>query len=427
MAKTIGKLTALQVDALPPGRHSDGGSLYLEVKEAGTRSWLFKFRWQGKEPEVGGGKAGKNGVALKDARRWAAEGRAMLAMQPKVDPRTVWRPAPVVATLTFAEHTKKFLDRQESRGLLGKNPRHVGQWRSTLASLPAWFQKTPVDQIGPEAVFEALDPIWTLKPETASRLRGRIAAVLDSARGPNDVTPNAAAWSGWLKLKLGSPKALGKIDRVTGERVDRNHFRALPYKDMPDFVARLRTDKSVPARGLEFIALTAARSKEVRFAEWPEIDLEARIWTQPWQKIKTGSKTKRNHIVPLSDRAMEILAEMAELRSGAFVFPGHSDDAPLGEMAFFDLLRRRIKIDTSTHGLRASFKTWAGEASHFSRELVEQALNHQIGDATELAYWRGSTAEKRRPLMDAWESFLNGRRDNVVELRRTSELAVKDI
>jgi integrase len=402
MARMIGKLTALQVDTLEPGRHPDGGNLLLDVKDDGSRSWVFRFRWRGKEPEVGGGKAGKHGVSLKDARKWAAEGRAMLAMQPKVDPRTAWRAAPVIATQTFAECALKYLDRQEARGLLGKNPRHIGQWRSTLMSLPAWFQKTPVDQIGPQQVFEALDPIWTLKPETASRLRGRIASVLDSARGPDDIRANAAAWSGWLKMKLGSPKALGKIDKTTGERVDRNHFRALPYQDMPTLIAKLRADHSVSAFALEFIALTAARSGEVRFAKWSEIDLEARTWTQPWQKTKTGPKTKRDHVVPLSDRAMAILAAMAEIQVSDYIFPGRYDNHPLGEMVFHDLLSRRIKIDTSTHGLRSSFRDWCGDCSNFPRELAEQALNHLIADPTEAAYRRASGLAKRRELMAAW-------------------------
>ena len=403
----INRLTAAQLEALPPRRtpYADGGGLYLSVKASGARSWIFRYRIAGREREAGLGKAGRNAVSLKDARQRAAEGRTFLNAKPQVDPLSVWRPAPVTAARTFAEHTKTFLDRQEARDLLGKNPRHVGQWRTTLASLPAWFRATPVDQIGSQQVFDALDPIWTLKPETASRLRGRIAAVLDSARGPDDMRPNAAAWSGWLKMKLGSPKALGKIDRATGERVARNHFRALPYQDMPAFIAKLRADNSVPARGLEFIGLTAARSGEVRFATWDEIDVDARTWTVPWRRTKTGAKTKRNHVVPLSDRAMALLAEMSETRVSDYIFPGRGDNQPLGEMAFFDLLRRRIKVAASTHGLRSSFRDWCGDATHYPRELAEQALNHKVGDSTELAYRRGSAVEKRRSLMAAWAAF----------------------
>jgi integrase len=430
MANT-NRLTATQVDPLPPGLHADGNGLYLSVKESGARSWMFRYRFAGREREAGLGKAGKGNVSLKDARQRAAEGRAYLNAKPQIDPLTIWRKAPEASAATFAECALKFLDRQEARGLLGKNPRHVGQWRSTLASLPQWFQKTPIDQIGPEAVFNALDPIWTLKPETASRVRGRIAAVLDSARGPDDIRVNPAAWSGWLKMKLGSPKLLGKIDRSSGERVDRNHFRALPYKDMPALIARLRDDGSVPASGLEFIVLTASRSKEVRFAKWDEVDIDARTWTIPWQRLKTGRKTKTDHVVPLSDRALAIIAEMSKIRVSDYVFPGRADNAPLGEMAFFDLLRRRIKIDTSTHGLRSSFRDWCGDATNYPRELAELALNHKIGDAAELAYRRGSAVEKRAALMGSWADFCEPRPEdgvgNVVRLkqrRRSSRAAI---
>jgi integrase len=427
MANT-NRLTAPQVDALPPRGtpYGDGNGLYLSVKESGARSWMFRYRIGGREREAGLGKAGKGNVSLKDARLRAAEGRALLNQKPQIDPLSVWRTAPVARTITFAECASAFLSRQEERGLLGKNPRHIGQWRSTLASLPAWFQKTQVDEIGPEAVFKALDPVWTLKPETASRLRGRIERVLDSARGPGDTRPNAAAWSGWLKMKLGSPKALGKIDRTTGERVDRDHFRALPYKDVPDLIRRLRDDDSVVARGLEFIVLTASRSKEVRFATWPEIDIDTRTWTVPWQRLKTGRKTKTDHIVPLSARALAILADMHELRVSDYIFPGHYDDAPLGEMAFFDLLRRRIKIDTSTHGLRSTFRDWAGDMTEHPLELAQHAIGHKTGDSAELAYRRKSAVEKRRKLMDAWAAYCEPSPEsgtgNVVRLKQRGSL-----
>jgi hypothetical protein len=165
-------------------------------------------------------------------------------------------------SITFGAVADAYLDRQEKHGLLGRNPKHRRQWRSTLASLPASFRDQQVGEIGPQQVYDALNPIWAQKPETASRLRGRIAAVLDDARGPDDVRPNPAAWSGWLKKKLGDPKKLGKIDGKTGERVQRGNHAAMLYADMAGFVKRLRASGNMAALALEFLILTATRANE---------------------------------------------------------------------------------------------------------------------------------------------------------------------
>ena len=335
MAKTIGKLTALQVDSLGPGLHSDGANLYLRVNKDGNRSWVLIYQFGGRRREAGGGKAGKGGRSLKDARQWAAEGREMVARQ--IDPLTIWR-APAPATVpTFAQCANKYLERQTSRGLLGKNQRHQGQWRTTLARLPVSFRNLPIDKIGPREVFEALDPIWTKTPETASRLRGRIASVLDFARDPDDTRETRRL------VRLVEAEARyrrnTRQDRSQERRARRAQSLSRPaLQGRADFVRRLRADDSVAARGLEFILLTAARSKEVRFAKWSEIDTAARTWTVPWQRLKTGKRTKTDHVVPLSDRMLAIISEMSKTRISDYVFPGRYNDQPLGEMAFFDLL-----------------------------------------------------------------------------------------
>jgi integrase len=413
MAKTIGRLTAMQVDSptLEARRHGDGGNLYLDAKPDGNRSWRFIYRFAGKQREAGLGKAGKGGVPLKDARAKAAEGRAMLNERPPRDPLSVWRPAPVVAAPTFAACAKAHIERQDSRGLLGRNPKHVTQWRSTLASLPVWFQKLPVDEIGPEVVFKALDPIWSRTPETGMRLRGRIEAVLDSARKPDDLAANPAAWTGWLKLKLGSARKLGKLDRKTGQRIDRSHHAAVPYAAMPGFIAKLRVYDDIPARALEFVVLTASRTGEVVGMKWSEVDIESRVWEIPWQ----------NHTVPLSGRAVEIIREMAALRTGDFVFGGRFDGEALGHAALWNVLTRRMRVEATVHAFRSSFRDWAGDCTNSSRETCEAALGHTLG-GVEAAYRRSDALAKRRLLMDAWSAFCTPPSDtdagNVVTLKR---------
>jgi integrase len=329
MAKAINRLTAAQVDSLPPRNtpYSDGGNLYLDVQETGTRSWVFIFRWEGKQRTAGGGKAGKGGVSLKDARRWAAEGRELLNQKPPIDPRTVWRAPTQTSVKTFGALSNAYVDRQEERGQLGKSAKHRAQWRSTLLSLPAWFRDLPVDKVGPSQVFNALDSIWAKTPETGRRLRGRIFAVLDFARAPDDVRPNPAALTGWLKNRLGGLN--DKIDRKTGERVERDHFAALPYADVPDFACRLRAEDGVAARALEFLLLTATRVSETRGAVWSEINVGARLWVIPPQRLKSGRKTRQPHKIPLSDRALAILEEMRAIATSDYTFNGRFDGQPL--------------------------------------------------------------------------------------------------
>jgi integrase len=409
--RNSGRFTALQVDALGPGLHSDSNNLYLRVKLDGRRSWAFIYRINGKQREAGLGKAadknGKNGVTLANARRRASEGREMLGRKPPVDPLTVWRARPASDAPTFAEAADAYVRRQESRGEGGRNPKHRRQWKTSLASLPAWFRALKVDQIGPQQVFDAIDDIWSATPESGSRLRGRIAGVLDSARGPEDVRPNPASLTGWLKQKLGDLKELGKIDRKTKARVERGNFAAMHYRDVPAFAARLRAEhvaSLVPARGLEFLLLTAARTGEAIGAKWSEMDLTAGLWTMPPERLKTGRKVKKPHVVPLSDRALEIVKEMRAITTFAYVFPGFRDGRPLDSGAFLELLRRMGYADVTIHGFRSSFRDWAGDQTPFSREIAEAALGHVV-TGVEGVYRRGDALAKRRELMDVWAAY----------------------
>ena len=337
----------------------------------------------------------------------------------KVDPVGDRRAAKEAKTVsdaaTFGEVADAYLDRQEKRGELGKNPKHRQQWRSTLASLPASFRSLPVDQIGPKQVFDALDPIWADTPETAQRLRGRIATVLDFARKPDDTRPNPAAWSGWLKTKLGTAKKLGKIDPKSGERVERGHYAAMPYEALPAFMARLSEIDSVASRALQFTILTASRTNEALGARWDEINFDEAVWTVPPERMKTGEI----HKVPLSDAALAILYAQRERRgNNPHVFPGR----PMRSLgaSTMPMMARRLDAEATVHGFRSSFRVWCSNVAHVEFELAEAALSHRIGSAVSRDYNRTTMLARRRPIMSAWASFVTGKtNDNVIELRRT--------
>jgi integrase len=405
MARTIGRLTAQEVDALPPRNtpYADGGNLYLDVHGSGARSWVFIFRWEGKQRTAGGGKAGRGGVSLKDARRWAAEGRALLDRQPPVDPRTVWRAPTKVSVLTFAEAAKNYIILHEDSWKSAEQPR---QWRSTIDAYCEPLLNLPVDEIDTQAVLKALTPIWARVPETASRVRARIETIIDFAKPDDELRPNPARWRGHLAKKLPNPKLAGKRVRRNGVvvKVERDHLAALDYKDAPDFARRLRAENSVLSRALEFVLLTAARSGEALGATWDEMDFETRTWTIPPARLKTGKKTRKAHSVPLSDRAIVALGELRTISTSDFVFPSRIHGQPLRPHALRMLLRQLGYTDLTVHGLRSTLRDWTGDCTSFPREIAEQALGHAIG-GVEAAYRRGSGLERRRELMAQWAAY----------------------
>jgi integrase len=249
-----------------------------------------------------------------------------------------------------------------------------------------------VDEIETGDVLEVLKPIWTEKPETASRLRGRIERVLDAAKAHGLRSgENPARWRGHLDHLLPKPA-----------KASRGHHAALPYCEVPAFMRALRERDGIAARALEFAILTAARTGEVLGARWEEIDLTASTWTVPASRMKGG----REHRVPLTERCLEILAELAGFRDSEFVCPGQRRGKPLSNMALEMVLRRMDAENATVHGFRSSFRDWAGDKTKFSREVIEAALAHVIGDKAEQAYRRGDALEKRRELMDAWAVFV---------------------
>jgi integrase len=241
-------------------------------------------------------------------------------------------------------------------------------------------------------VLKALEPIWATKPETASRVRGRIEAVLDwsKARGYRE-GENPARWRGHLDKLLPARRKVRKVE----------HHAALPYAELPTFMADLRKREGIGARALEFAILTAARTGEVIGATWAEIDLETRLWTIPADRMKG----RRQHRVPLSDRAIEILAALPRIQGNEFVFPGARDGKPLSNMAMLKTLERMGRDDLTSHGFRSSFRDWAAETTGYPGDLVEMALAHVVSNATEAAYRRGDMFDKRRRLMDDWAAY----------------------
>jgi len=402
MARAIQKLTARAAETISkPGRHSDGGGLYLSISGDGRRRWVFLYTWRGKLREAGLGSAAKGGVPLKAAREKAAEGRSLV--KAGVDPIVEWNKPEAEEVPTFGKMADDYLAAHES-GF--RNEKHKAQWRMTLTRYCEPIRSTPVDEVDTEAVLSVLKPLWARAPETASRLRGRIEAVLDAAKARGFIDRNQANPACWR----------GHLDKLLPKRakLTRGHHAAMPYADIPAFVRELRQRPATAARALELCILTAARSGEALAARWPEFDLEGKVWTVPAARTKAA----REHRVPLSDSALAILGEMAATRAGDYVFPGQRQGRALSGMAF-EMLLRRFKLPYTAHGFRSSFRDWAGNETHFPRELAEHALAHVIGDKAEQAYRRSDALARRRELMEAWAQHCEGSTaDKVVAFKR---------
>jgi integrase len=415
------------------GRYGDGGGLYLLVR-ATTRKdgtpgpeakfWLFRYTRAGKMREMGlGAASGKAAVSLADARKKAGalrdlvrDGRDPIEERAAAEARAKAEAVQTAAAaVTFRDAMERCIASLDAGW---RNRKHAKQWRATLKAyvLPA-IGKLPVGSIGDGDVTAILEPLWARKPETASRVRGRIERILDYAKVRGWRTgENPARWRGHLENIL---PARSKVARV-------EHHAALPYSELGDFMTALRQQGGVAARALEFTILTAARTGEAIGARWSEIDLAAKIWTVSAERMKAG----KEHRVPLAPRAVAILGELAELRSAEsegetdhFVFPGTRAGRSLSGMAMLMLLRRMNRGDITVHGFRSTFRDWAAERTNFANHVVEAALAHTIGNAVEAAYRRGDLFDKRRRLAGAWATFcgapstVSGRDATVTKLR----------
>lgn len=396
MARTLNKLSDVVAKSkdLKPGRHSDGGGLFLNVTATGSRSWLFMWVVGGKRREMGLGaypdvslaKAREKAKACREA---VAEARDPIAERDKE------------AEPIFSECAKQFLASMQGQW---RNAKHRDQWEMTLTHYCRLIENKKPSAIATDDVLKVLTPIWNEKPETASRLRGRIERVLDFAKAKGWRTgENPALWRGHLKNVL-----------PVRQRLTRGHHSAMAYDAVPAFVESLKGHEAMAARALEFLILTAARSGEVYEAKWQEIDLKGKLWTVPAERMKAG----REHRVPLTDAAIAILKPLSESRQSVYVFPGYKADRPLSSMAMTMLMRRMKMGHYTVHGFRSAFRDWAGDATSFPRELAEAALAHVVGDMTERAYRRSDALDKRRKLMEAWSAYCAVKSGgNVVQLK----------
>lgn len=407
------KLTAKQVaqyaTGKEPGRYGDGRGLTLQVINPDNVSWIFRYQRglneQGKPKEYWMGLGPLDDVNLEKARKLAQAARELL--REGKDPLKMRRQEKTTATLaaarsvTFADAAKKYhaLHSPEWR-----NPKHARQYLESLANhvFPV-LGKLPVAAIDTPAVIRVLTPLWADKTDTAQRLRGRIEAVLSFATVSGWRSgDNPARWRGHLSELLPA-RGRHKV----------KHHRALAYSDLPGFVAQLGKAEGVPARALEFLILTAARTGEVMGARWSEIDQATKTWTLPAERMKAG----REHRVPLSDRALEILQALPpRIEGNEFVFVGRHADTSISSAAMSHVLRRLKRTDFVVHGLRGSFKTWSAEKMTYPDHVSELALAHQVGNDVLRSYLHTDLIDQRANLMRDWAKFLSSphQRDNVV-------------
>ena len=397
--RSVNRLTDRTVKTLSrPGRHGDGAGLYLEVKDSGSRSWLFMAKSGGRQKWLGLGRYPDTPLGL--AREKAAAARRMLAEggDPFAEAKKVREP-------TFGECVDLFLDDQ--RKAAWKSAPHKRAWEMTLSDVYCrHIRPMQVSQIGTSDILLTLKPIWMAKPTTAMRLRGRIERVLSFAKmhGWRDENrANPAQWRGCLDQLLVAPRKLRQV----------RHHEAMSYDLIPDFVTRLRTVSRLSACALEFLILVAGRASEVTGARWDELDLVGGIWRIPGSRIKTACPMRWCCPVahwPFSGNSLKSAAMSS-------CFSQHGRKLPLTTNAL-EMLMRRMKAKPFTiHGFRSGFRDWAGNETHHAREVAEEALSHRIGNLVERSYRRGAAIEKRRRLMQDWCDFIEGREAKVIPLR----------
>jgi integrase len=393
----MGKLTRDAIDKLidRPGRHGDGDGLYFRAIGERRAYWVYRYRAARKEREISIGPYPE--LSLAEARIKHAAFRKIVVVD-KRDPLADKRAAKASASNasaaakpTFGECADHHIAAHESSW---RSPKSREAWRMTLTTYCAPIRDMPVDKVDTEAVLSVLKPLWTRAPETASRLRGRIEAVLASAQVDGHIhqdRTNPARWRGWLDRKLANPKKIG----------ERGHHAAMPYAEVPALMARLDSTPGTAAKALAFVILTAARTGEALGMTWDEVDLATATWTIPASRMKAG----KAHAVPLSDQALAILRAQSETRGkNPHVFPSHLPRQAL-RSASLSLVLRRLGTNATTHGMRASFRMWAADQG-IAFEVAEQCLAHTVGSAVVQAYQRSSMLERRRPVMDAWASFV---------------------
>lgn len=390
-------LSPAKINNALPGKHADGNGLYLVVDDSKAKRWVLRTVIHGKRREIGLG--GLSLVSLKDARVEAA--RLRNSARNNGDPLAERRRERIiipsfedVAREVHASHSQTF-----------RNPKHAAQWITTLETyaFPS-MRSIPVDKIESKEILAALSPIWIEKPETARRVKQRMKTVFDYAK--------AKGWRASDNPVEGISRVLPKHNGKT-----KDHFAALPWAQVPDFIQALRASKVYESVKLafEFLILTASRTSEVLLAKWEEIDIDGKVWVVPAERMKA----KVEHRVPLSVRCIEILNTAKAMSfGGEYVFPGRKRSNPLSNMALLMALRSMERTDITAHGFRSSFRDWTEEKTNTQRSVVEASLAHQVENKVEAAYLRSTLFDKRRRLMDSWTAFSTTKpTEKVVKIR----------
>lgn len=393
------KLTDSKVKSLTkPGIYGDGDGLYLRIQPSGACSWVFIWHRHGGRREVGLGPYGSGAahVTLAAARTKAEEARHIVGTGG--DPKTDMVERKVsLRSATFGQIADEYIETMKSKWRGGKT---LPRWQRFAKVHAKSIRAVPIDRVSTDDVVRVLQPLWHAKPETASKVRDGMRLVIDHAKARGLRSgDNPAQWRGHLDQLLPPPAKLA-----------RGHHAAMPYVDVPAFLQQLRALGGVGAKALEYTILAAVRSGETRGAVWDEIDLQAKVWTIPPERMKED----KPHRVPLSARAIDILDEMKERAVNKLVFPGQRDKKPLSDMTLLKALDTAGGSAFTVHGFRSTFRDWVAEETNFQREVAEAALAHAVGDVVERAYRRGDALEKRRQLMEAWATYCTTVRNDVV-------------
>lgn len=411
MARAIHKLKAISAEkATKPGLYGDGGGLYLQITKDGIKSWLFRYMINGKARGMGLGPL--HTISLAQAREKAHECRSFLlkGLDPldekeksqvaaKEEAESIAKaksvaPPAAPPEKTFRDCADELINSKKSGW---QNEKSEDQWRNTLEkyAYPV-IGDLAVSVIDTAHVMRILSPIWAEKTETASRVRGRIESVLNYAKvfGYRN-SENPARWKGHLDHLLPKESAVTTVQ----------HHLALPYKELPEFMEKLRGKDSIAAYALELLILTATRSNETRGSLWQEFDLEEKIWTIPAMRMKA----KKVHRIPLSEQALQVLRKMLRFGNRGLVFPGQKDGQPLSEATMLQLLRRIRKEKLTVHGFRSTFRDWASECTTHDSNVCEMALAHAIENKAEAAYRRGDLLFRRAALMNDWGIYCGSR------------------
>lgn len=382
-------LTVKQIETLKPGKHPDGGGLYLYVSSAGSRSWVYRFTFAGKRHHMGLGSY-PTPVGLAEARRAADDARKLVHMgvNPIVKREADRARAIIDATpvKTFRSLANEFIERKKTDW---RNPKSESQWTNTISvyANPIIGDKA-AEEITKADILRIIEPMWSTKRETAKRLLGRLERIIDYAMFHElRSAPNPARYKGFLDAALPTKK------------VEKNHYLAMPHKDIASFMGMLSHEDGIAARALEFTILNASRSGEVRGASWQEFDLERKVWSIPGNRMKAG----KPHTVMLSDASVSLLKKVDGLGK-KLVFPGRDGKTSLSDMSLTAVLRR-MKVPFHVHGFRSTFRDWAAELSDFPSEMAELQLAHAVGTKVEQAYLRTTMQDKRRVMMAAWAAY----------------------